>query len=969
MSDIFISYSRKDSAFARRLHQAIEATGRDAWIDWQDIQPTVRWWQEIERGIQGANDFVFVISPDSIASSVCQKEINHAQRYNKRLVPIIYREGFVMDPASEAHTALNAHNWLWFREQDDFDQAFDLLIKAIEMDLQHVRTHTRLLQRSLEWTQQRSDSLLLRGDDLAKAEAWLQSSAQKNPTPTVEQNNYIYQSRQAEDTAKQRQTLLLDAKLDAEQQVRWGRIFLGGTAIVLVAAAGLAVFAVQSRNRAQQLNDTERQLNQATRTFKVDQITGALLTLTALKRNPAIVPDDLAQTTYEHWTVLGAVSQVFGEIREWNRLEGHRAVVSNAVVSPDGQLIATSGFDQQVKLWDFATGRLLHSWQAHSGWILGLAFSPDGKILATSAGPSKQHPAGSPVQLWDVQTRKPMRSLSGSQQAEEKRSVYTINFSPDGQTIATCKADGTIELWNVQTGKLRQTIKAHQGKVWSVQFGPQGKRLASSSEDKTIKLWDIQTGQLQKTLQDHQSSVRHIAFRPDGQVLASAGADNIIKLWDIASGKVIVNLTGHVDWVRRVRFSPDGRTLASASSDRTVKLWNVPQGKKFTWQNVYQINMLQGHIGQIYDVNFSPDGQTVVTASADQTSRLWRIRGGVEQQALVGHTSKIHELSFSPNSQLLATGSRDKTIKLWDAKQRRLVQTLDNAGSVVLSVRFSPNGDRIASGSGDGTLRIWQKQDGQKFTLSKTLKLHKAELQALAFSPDGKQLATGSADRTAKLLNLKTGETIREFTDNGQVISVAFSPDGQWIATGDSGQKVKLWNAKSDEPIATLKSHVGTVQSVAFSPDSKLLASGSRDRTIKLWDVEKRELVSTLQGHLNRVSTVSFHPSTERQMLVSGGADNSLIHWDVETGEIISSFQAANHRIFSAKYSPDGRTLASAGGDVIVRFNTNDRVSRWLDLGCQWLTPYLTSHPEKNRYQVSGLFGRKTTRDLCPLNN
>src|SRR5689334_11090 len=92
MADIFISYSRKDREFVRRLHDTLKEQGRDAWVDWEDIPLTADWEQTIYEAIEAAHNFIFVISPDSVISEVCAREIAHAAGYNKRLIPIYYRE-------------------------------------------------------------------------------------------------------------------------------------------------------------------------------------------------------------------------------------------------------------------------------------------------------------------------------------------------------------------------------------------------------------------------------------------------------------------------------------------------------------------------------------------------------------------------------------------------------------------------------------------------------------------------------------------------------------------------------------------------------------------------------------------------------------------------------------------------------------------------------------------------------------
>ncbi|NEP54357.1 MAG: toll/interleukin-1 receptor domain-containing protein [Moorea sp. SIO3C2] len=148
MTDVFISYSRKDKAFVQVLNQALVDSKYDAWVDWENIPLTADWWDEIKSGIEAADTFVFVISPDSIASKVCGQEVDHAVEHNKRLVPIVYREGFDM---SLVCPALGKSNWLFFKEDNDFDTAFHSLVETLNTDLDHVKVHTRLLVRALEW--------------------------------------------------------------------------------------------------------------------------------------------------------------------------------------------------------------------------------------------------------------------------------------------------------------------------------------------------------------------------------------------------------------------------------------------------------------------------------------------------------------------------------------------------------------------------------------------------------------------------------------------------------------------------------------------------------------------------------------------------------------------------------------------------------------------------------------------------
>ena len=122
MSDVFISYSRRDIDFVRHLFDQLTARDREPWADWQDIPPTADWLAEIYSGIEAANTFLFVISPDSVASEICTLEIEHAVKHNKRLVPVVWKD------ADDVHQSMSAHNWVFLRQEDDFKvNNFELL--------------------------------------------------------------------------------------------------------------------------------------------------------------------------------------------------------------------------------------------------------------------------------------------------------------------------------------------------------------------------------------------------------------------------------------------------------------------------------------------------------------------------------------------------------------------------------------------------------------------------------------------------------------------------------------------------------------------------------------------------------------------------------------------------------------------------------------------------------------------------
>jgi len=204
MAKVFISYSRKDIEFAKRLTAELQKSDLDFWIDWEGIPPTVDWWQEIEKGIEEADIFLFLISPDSATSTVCKREIECAAKNGKRLIPVVVRE----TEAGETHSELQHLNYIFFRENDDFATSLTKLLTAIQTDYEWAAIHRRLQVKALEWERNhKENSFLLRGKDLEDAEAQLNVNSNKDPRPTALQLEYVTQSTrlQAEEQEQQRQ--------------------------------------------------------------------------------------------------------------------------------------------------------------------------------------------------------------------------------------------------------------------------------------------------------------------------------------------------------------------------------------------------------------------------------------------------------------------------------------------------------------------------------------------------------------------------------------------------------------------------------------------------------------------------------------------------------------------------------------------------------------------------------------------
>jgi hypothetical protein len=194
MAKLFVSYSRKDSVAARKLIEAFRSIEQEVWVDWESIPPAADWLEQILRGIEAADAFIFMVSPDSIASEVCKVEMGHAAKNNKRIIPIVLRDVKPQDSPE----SIRKLNWTFIRETDNFEEGLAKVKTAIELDLDWLEEHRRLQVRALEWHRKKDVSLLLRGRDLRNAMHMVQTYTAKDPIPSDLQKKYIEHSRRTE---------------------------------------------------------------------------------------------------------------------------------------------------------------------------------------------------------------------------------------------------------------------------------------------------------------------------------------------------------------------------------------------------------------------------------------------------------------------------------------------------------------------------------------------------------------------------------------------------------------------------------------------------------------------------------------------------------------------------------------------------------------------------------------------------
>jgi len=596
-------------------------------------------------------------------------------------------------------------------------------------------------------------------------------------------------------------------------------------------------------------------------------------------------------------------------------------VFSGATLAPDRKMLATSGNDGTVRIWDVASGKEQHTWKPNPQiYIGGMVFSPDGKSLAVKSNDQS-------LRLYNVADGKEIRKLGA--QPDARRRVFfggnpgsSMAFTPDGKIILS----GAMEFENNQVTAV-------------------------------IKRYEVETGKEAGTIKGPQGGFQSLALSPDGNTVAWGGNDGVLRLWDLVKDKEIHQMGGPQNggYANAIAFAPTGKTLVTRSYDQVIRVWDTTTGKEVRQLGGQEIQNANGFVVRAYgyavsNLAFGADGKQLAAGTTGNTVRQWEVDSGKELTQSTGHHGPVVTLGVSPDGKTALTRAGDNTVHVWDVATSKEIRHYGLPENV-MHVFLSADAKTMVLGDYQGTIRTWDALAGKSI---KEWKIGQNQnpafggfvgLASLAISPDGKTVAVRTYDQSIRLYDSASGRELKTMAEvpvanaNGAVGVVlvnygapgpmVFSPDGSVLAALSNGgqqfigraramganSQIQLWDVATAKPLRKIDPGTRGVACMSFAPDGRSVASGNYDGTVSLWEVTSgKERLNFKGGPQGGISVITYSPDG-RTLLVSG-TDNLVHLFSASSGKEMSHVQGHDGGVVALALAADNRTLISGGVDT-----------------------------------------------------
>lgn len=498
----------------------------------------------------------------------------------------------------------------------------------------------------------------------------------------------------------------------------------------------------------------------------------------------------------------------------------------------------------------------------------------------------------------------------------------------DGRRILSSSRDGSIRLWDLETGReLRRYLRPEANDVWGILVLPGEKEFLTGDGDGCVTRWDLASAEAVATYQ-HAGPVFRLALRPGGTEFVATDNEKVAVLWNLETGKKLQTFKGHTDRVYTALFVAGGERLLTGAGDGKLKVWNVDTGE---CERTYE-----HELGDVYTMTPSPDGVRFAMCSGDEKLRVF------DAETLeVVWAEKLEDdlkvVSWSPDGEVLATACEDRRLHLFNAKTGEKIRSIRVARGYHTPIAFTPDGRELISGD-ERMLYRHRIATGERILPERGDAAVVGGVRTLAV--DQNCVYAAGSDEEVQLWSVPAGQPIGRHGVDGEVRAMAVSPDGTLLATGGEEGALQLRESQTGVVVHELDAQ-GTIEDVAFTRDGLGLVSVGGDDQAHLWDVQSGRKIRSLAGHENDLNGVAIAASGE--MMVTVSDDKTARLWDLATGSALRVFTEIDGRLDGAVFLGDGRSFLV----------TANEPNLW-----GWLAPVMKREGALPRAKLRKLIGR-----------